>query len=116
MVTLKRIGVVSAGRIGFWMGVALSITQLFFLLFFLTVVGEVSLKDIPFIFWQRMLIGMLFSATFTAISVGTYAFIYNLNAERFGGLELEFEVMDTPSEPKRKNSTPPASDEETTVV
>ncbi|MEL6406009.1 MAG: hypothetical protein AAFR81_16685 [Chloroflexota bacterium] len=118
MVTLKRIGIISAGRVGFWMGVALSVTQLIFLLFFLTIIADISLTDLPFLFWQQMFIGLLFSGAITAFSVGMYAFIYNMNANRFGGLELEFEVMDTPSEPKRKNSVPPApaGDEETTVV
>lgn len=116
MVILKRIGVVSAGRIGFWMGIAGSLTQLVIFLFFLTIVGNVSITDIPFVAWQRIFFSTLIGGFITAFSVGAYAYVYNLNADRFGGLELEFEPVDSPRTPKAKNKAPVVTDEDTTVV
>lgn len=106
MVTLRRIGVRSAGRIGFWLGMALSITQLAIFLVFIFIVGQVSLTDLGLDFWLSLLQVVILSAANSAFTFGMMAYLYNLVSRRYGGLQLEFEPGDTPAN-KRKNDDNP---------
>ncbi|MCA9915029.1 MAG: hypothetical protein KC496_16860 [Anaerolineae bacterium] len=106
MVTLRRIGVRSAGRIGFWLGMALSITQLAIFLFFVLVFAGIPLHELGLDFWLRLVQVVLLSAANSAFTFGMMAYLYNVVSRRYGGLQLEFEPGDTP-ENKRKNDDNP---------
>ena len=112
MVNLRRIGVRSAGRVGFWLGVAMSTTQLLiFLVFFLVIIGG-SPTVLGGEFWSRVIISIGVSGFASAFSAGMFAFIYNMNTRIFGGLQLEFEDVDTPpAEEKRKRRVEIGSDD-----
>ena len=101
MVKLKRIGVLSAGKTGFWVGFALTITQIIFFLLFITLVGRVNIGHLPPSLWVRMAISTFLSALGAGITWGAIAYIYNLVSGIHGGLELYFEPADT--QEKRKN-------------
>jgi flagellar biosynthesis protein FliQ len=106
MVTLRRIGVRSAGRLGFWLGMALSITQLVIFLLILIFLARVPLSELGLDFWLRLLQVVLFSALNSAFTFGMFAYLYNLISRSYGGLELEFEPI-SPQETKRKNDDNP---------
>ncbi len=106
MVTLRRIGVRSAGRLGFWLGAALSITQLTIFLIFLIIFARIPLNELGLDFWLRLVQVVILSAANSAFTFGMMAYLYNVVSRRYGGLELEFEPGDTPDK-KRKNDDNP---------
>ncbi len=106
MVTLRRIGVRSAGRLGFWLGMALSITQLAIFLLVLIFLARVPLTELKLDFWLRLVQVVVFSALNAAFTFGMFAYLYNLVARSWGGLELEFDPQE-PKQDKRKNDDNP---------
>lgn len=107
MVTLRRVGLMSAGRMGFWLGMAFAIVQSTIFIVFLVALG-VPFNKLPPDFWWQLGIGILFSSVSAALSYGTFAFLYNMTASMFGGLKLEFDTLDTPAaQEKRKNGPAP---------
>lgn len=101
MVTLRRIGVRSAGRAGFFMGLATSVTNFAFFLFLLVIVHGVPISVIDSDMWRQIGLSCLLSSLIMSFAVGMFAFIYNI-APSIGGLQLEFDMPDAPSS-KRKN-------------
>ncbi len=102
MVTLKRVGVKSAGMIGFWLGAALTITQITFFILIFTLESP-GLPDFlrRLDFWVAMVQIIISVALQTAVFFGASAYIYNLISKWHGGLKLEFETL--PVATKRKN-------------
>lgn len=103
MTTLRRIGPVSAGRVGFWMGVLLNLTLLIIALVFLAAFGVIDQVGFGRDFWIGVLRSTLVSGITTAITWGTAAYLYNLSARFGGGLQFEFEMDSPSSDEKRKN-------------
>lgn len=101
MVTLRRVGLVSAGRVGFWFSVA---TNMAFLMFALVIMimNDFPITRLPPEFWIKLAIMMTINGLISSFSAGMTAFIYNMISKSFGGLQLEFEMPDTVTE-KRKN-------------
>ena len=108
MVSLRRIGLYSAGRLGFWLGLALALTNFVIFMVFLLVVAQVPLSAFGLGFFIRVVIGLVLSAVNSAITFGTMAFLYNTVANGFGGLQLEFEPLDTPDNKPKNDQNPPA--------
>lgn len=106
MVTLRRIGIRSAGRLGFWVGVALAITLLTFILSLAFFLGGLRLTELGLDFWLEALRYVVTNGLSTAFTFGMFSFIYNLISKTWGGLELEFEPIPTQTE-KRKNDDNP---------
>lgn len=102
MVKLRRIGVRSAGRFGFWFGVAASLSQIIIALIILFFVYGVPPTAIPLDAWLRVASSIFIGGLATAFSMTVFSFIYNWSANSFGGLELDFEMPSAPVE-KRKN-------------
>lgn len=101
MVTLRRIGVRSAGRVGFWLGVALATVNIVVVLLFLLIVVQ---QNPPASFFVRALVFTFFSGVQSALMLGMMAFVYNLIARNYGGLELDFDMPGQGSDgEKRKN-------------
>jgi hypothetical protein len=101
IVKLSRIGVGSAARSGFWLGVATSIANVIVGLIFLFVVHGIPPTQLPPEIWKQVAFSIMISGAVTALAMRLFALIYN-SGNIFGGLELEFEMPDTPDE-KRKN-------------
>lgn len=101
MVTLRRIGIRSAGRVGFFMGMATSVANFAFFLFLIVVVHGVPISLLGPDLWQQIGLSILISSVIMSFAFGMFAFIYNL-APSIGGLQLEFDMPDAPR-PKRKN-------------
>lgn len=114
MVTLRRIGVVSAGRVGFWMGLATSFVNFVVILMFL-VYNDIPVWEFPPEIWYQIGLQILISSIIMSFAVGMFAFLYNLNKNVFGGLKLEFEMPNNRDE-KRKNNAFNDNDEDTTMV
>jgi hypothetical protein len=53
-------------------------------------------------FWIRFAVRLALVSSYRAMIAGVLAYVYNMVSKRFGGLQLEFEPLDTPLE-KRKN-------------
>ncbi|MEO1290408.1 MAG: hypothetical protein AAFV93_21900 [Chloroflexota bacterium] len=102
MVTLRRIGIFSAGRVGFFFGVATSIMNVAFAIFWLVVVQGVPISVLPPDIWGQIAFNILISSFVVSLGMGAFAFLYNLSPG-FGGLKLEFEMHDGGISPKRKN-------------
>lgn len=102
MVTLKRIGMGSALRVGFFFSLITTVVQLSFWLFRIIVLEGVPISVIPAEFWSELAINILINCAVTGVGIGIFAFIYNNFG--IGGLQLEFEMHNTPNE-KRKNDT-----------
>lgn len=115
MVTLKRVGLRSAGRVGFWLGVAFAIVNFTIFLFFLLVIAGIPLNLLDVQFWLRVALSLFFSGLNSAISFGIMAFFYNWVSKSFGGLELEFDSLDMPTE-KRKNDAAPIMEDESDML
>lgn len=103
MVTLRRIGVRSAGRVGFFMGMATSVANFAFFLFVVIVIYGVPISVIDSDLWRQIGLSILISSMVTSFAFGMFAFFYNLSPS-IGGLQLEFDIPDAPR-PKRKNDT-----------
>ena len=103
MVTLRRVGLRSAARVGFWISVA---TNIVFLLIgaVIMIMNGVPILRQPPEFWVRLIIMLALNGVFSALSTFITAYLYNIVARTFGGLELEFEMMDGVVT-KRKNGT-----------
>ena len=103
MVTLRRIGLRSAARVGFWFSVA---TNIFFLLIgaIIMIMNGVPVLHQPIEFWIRLVLMLALNGLFSSFSTVIMAFLYNVIARSFGGVELEFEAMDSVIN-KRKNGT-----------
>jgi|GEM_PF-4521727 len=99
MVTLRRIGVVSAGRVAFFFGFATTIVNIAFALFMIVVVQGVPISVFPPDIWFQLALNILLSSAIMAVGAGLFAFLYNLNSG-IGGLKLEFEMQ---GGEKRKN-------------
>lgn len=110
MVTLKRIGVKSAGLIGFWFGAALIMTQItFFIVLFAIESSSFPRFLFSLDFWIVILQLIISVALQTAIFFGASAYIYNLVSNLHGGLKLEFEPVDSATA-KRKNDEIPSDE------
>lgn len=101
MVTLRRIGVQSAGRFGFFIGMTTSIANFTFFFFMLFVVHGVPISVLPPDIWREIGLSIFFSSTVMSFAVGMFAFLYNMSPS-IGGLQLEFDMPDSPRS-KRKN-------------
>lgn len=101
MITLRRIGVQSAGRVGFWLGIATAAANIIVALVMLFIQLGIPPTSLPPEIWQQIGLGILISGIVTALAMGLFAFLYNMNGA-FGGLELEFDMPDAPDD-KRKN-------------
>jgi hypothetical protein len=102
MVTLKRVGVKSAGLIGFWLGAALTITQITIFILMFTLSSSAPPEFLLRLdFWVAILRIIISVALQTAVFFGASAYIYNLISKWHGGLKLEFETL--PVARKRKN-------------
>jgi hypothetical protein len=103
MVTLRRIGLRSAARVGFWFSVA---TNIFFLLIgaIIMIMNGVPVLQQPPEFWIRLVIMLTLNGLFSSLSTVIMAFLYNVIANAFGGIQLEFEMPDAVVN-KRKNGT-----------
>lgn len=109
MVTLRRIGVQSAGRVGFWLGVATSIANLTIGLIYLFIVFGVPPTVVLAELWKDIAISIPISGAVTGLAMALFASLYNMKGA-FGGLELEFDMSATASEEKRKNGDSETSD------
>lgn len=118
MVTLRRVGVVSAGRIGFWMGVAFALINFSVFLLLIIFLGKVSIQDIPVDFWVRALLLTGFAGLQASFMWGMVAFIYNMAARNGGGLELDFDMpgSSVSSDNKRKNDDAGETDDNPQIV
>lgn len=114
MVTLRRIGIVSAGRVGFFFALATSIANVAFALFWLVVINGVPISVLPPDIWFQIALNVFLSSLVMALGVCLFAFLYNLNVGT-GGLQLEF---DTPTAyaSKRKNDEFIDDDDSSDVV
>ena len=99
MVTLRRIGVGSAFRVGFLFALATSVVNIAFAIFWLVFINGVPLSVLPPEIWGQLAFNIALSSLVMALGIGFFALMYNLG---FGGLKLEFDVPSTPAE-KRKN-------------
>lgn len=99
MVTLRRIGVASAGRVAFLFGFATSFVNILFALFMLVFIQGVPISVLPPEIWMQIAINILLSSLVMAFGTGLFALLYNLGS---GGLQLEFEMQGAPGE-KPKN-------------
>lgn len=115
MVTLRRIGVRSAGNLGFWFGVAFGVINFVFFLIILLFVFGVPLRELPSELWVRVAIGLVLGGLQTAFSFGMMAFIYNRISGNFGGLQLEFSAPIAPA-PQEKAKTGDADGETPEIV
>jgi len=106
MVTLRRVGVKSAASVGFWLGVMFTLINLIIIFTILFLVVGVPPTEVPGEVWGKIAMGIFFSGVNSAISFGVFAFVYNFVSRAFGGLQLEFEPVDTATD-KRKNGEPP---------
>lgn len=102
MVKLSKIGVNSASRVGFWLGVATVVANVIAGLIFLFVVEGIPPTQIPIEIWKQVAFSILITGCVTSMTMSLFAFLYNLNGSLFGGLELEFESPDSFND-KRKN-------------
>jgi hypothetical protein len=102
MMRLRRIGVFSAGRFGFWLGLALTLAEIIVALFMLAMNG-IPPTALPPEIWGQIAWFIFVTALIMAFSVFVFALIYNWSTDIFGGLELEFE-MARPSEEMLHNS------------
>lgn len=101
MVILRRIGVRSAGKVGFWLGVTLATINVVIFFIFLAFVLQ---KMPPAEFFVRAIVFTFFTGVQTALILGGVAFLYNIIARNHGGLELDFEMPSPPTNgEKRKN-------------
>jgi len=104
MVTLRRIGVQSAGRMGFWLGIAFATINISIILIFLLLVARVPLAAFGLNFWVRVALSISLAGVQGAFTWGMFAFVYNMAANAGGGLELEFDMPGTSTNgEKRKN-------------
>jgi hypothetical protein len=101
MVTLKRIGLRSAARVGFWFSVATNVVFLF-ITFIILIMNNVPVTRLPPEFWIKLVISLILNGLFSSLSAMVMAFIYNRISRSFGGLQLEFEMADVVVN-KRKN-------------
>ena len=108
MLTLRRIGIQSAGRVGFWLGVVTSVANIIVALVMLYVQLGIPPTGIPPEIWQQIGLSIFLSGIVTALAMGLFAFLFNMSG-LFGGLELEFDMPDSPNE-KRKNEDFEGSD------
>lgn len=108
MVKLSRIGVNSAGRVGFWLGVATIVANIIAGLIFLFVVHGIPPTMIPLDVWKDIAIQVILTGSVTSLAMGLFAVIYN-SGNFFGGLELEFESPDALTE-KPKNGEDESDD------
>lgn len=102
MVTLRRISLISAGRVGFWFSVATNLTFVLISIIFM-IISNVPITSISLDFWIRLIVILTLNGLISSFSAGAMAFIYNMIAKSFGGLQMEFEMVDTPLAEKRKN-------------
>jgi hypothetical protein len=103
MVTLRRVGLMSAARVGFWFSV---VTNLIFLTigFVIMILNNVPVTRLPPEMWMQLAIIITLNGLVSSFSAMATAFIYNLIAKSFGGIQMEFEMPDTMTE-KRKNGS-----------
>ena len=98
---LRRIGVRSAIKLIFWLSVALGFVQV--MIYVLAeIVRGVPASHFNLDFWIRIIIWLALFGANNAFMSGVLAYLYNFIAKRIGGLQFEFEPLDTPLE-KRKN-------------
>lgn len=99
MVTLKRIGVMSAGRVGFFFGLTTSVMSVVFAITWAVIFDNLPLEvltpELLAFIGRNILIGSFA----TSLGFGFFAFVYNMG---FGNLQIEFEMPDTPDD-KPKN-------------
>ena len=100
MITLRRIGVFSAARVGFLFGLATGIVHLMIGITMFMFSGG-SLAEIPTEVWRFLAFSILMSSFVLATVVFMFAFLYNLSSG-MGGLKLEFDMQGASVE-KRKN-------------
>jgi hypothetical protein len=108
MITLRKIGVQSAWRIGFLLGVATTIANVIGFFVILFVRQGIPPTVFPAEVWMEIALGVLISGIITALAMGLFAALYNMNG-LFGSLKLEFDMPDSPSE-KRKNGEDETAD------
>ncbi len=98
MITLRRIGVFSAARVGFIFGLA---SGIFYLVVGITmfIISGGSLTDLPPGIWGFIAFNILISSLMLGGVVLMFAFLYNTG---LGGLKLEFDSGASYVE-KRKN-------------
>lgn len=102
MVTLRRISLISAGRVGFWFSVATNLTFVLIGILFM-IIGNVPISRLSIDFWIRLIVMLTLNGLFSSLTAGAMASIYNIIAKNFGGLQLEFDMVDAPTRTKRKN-------------
>lgn len=100
MITLRRIGVFSAARVGFLFGLATGIVHLIIGVT-MFILGGGSLAEIPMELWRLLAFSILISSFVLAGVVFMFAFLYNISPG-LGGLKLEFDMQGASVE-KRKN-------------
>lgn len=100
MITLRRIGVFSAGRVGFLFGLATGIVHLGIGIT-LFILGGGSLAEIPLELWRLLAMSIVMSSLVLAGVMTMFAFLYNISPGS-GGLKLEFDMQGA-SITKRKN-------------
>ncbi|MGB7339197.1 MAG: hypothetical protein WBC91_09920 [Phototrophicaceae bacterium] len=100
MVTLKRIGVSSAGRVGFFFSLITTLVHFSVWLFTLIVIEGVPISVIPAELWRQIAINILINCLVSGVAFACFALVYNWMPNT--GLQLEFEVHPTSTE-KRKN-------------
>ena len=113
MVILRRIGIRSAGNLGFWVGLAFGLINFFIFMAFVFFVGHVPLREIPMSFFFRVAMALFFGSMQSAFTFGMFAFVYNRVAQNTGGLQLEFsDPVAPPPPPYDKPKTGDAEGEE----
>lgn len=102
MVTLRRIGIRSAGNLGFWLAVAFGLINFFMFMIFILFFARIPLRELPIDFFMQFGFFIFLGAVNAAFSAGMMAFIYNRISKNFGGLQLEFSMPVATVEEKDK--------------
>lgn len=110
MVTLRRIGVVSAGRVGFWVGVAVMLTIIMLSLLLAATFGNLPLRSLGLDFLIRVAFSLMMSGIQFAFLFGMLAFIYNRAASVGGGIELDFDMPGATGSKRKNGETDDESD------
>ena len=102
MVTLRRVSLISAGRVGFWFSVATNLTFIIISVLFM-IIANVPITSLGIDFLVRMAVILTLNGLISSFTAGATAYIYNIIANKFGGLQFEFDVVDSAAGGKRKN-------------
>jgi hypothetical protein len=91
MVKVRRVGLLSAARFGFWLGFASILARILFILVMMALNG-IPPTAIPLEEWIEAMKFMVIVGLMSAFSIFVFAVIYNWSTSIFGGLELEIEL------------------------